>query len=452
MPGIIRPPNKPGEDVLDALDAMRNAPPANTELLTLLGKANNEYTPWEKFKRLPMPAGYKPEALWHVVKTTRGPHYRKLWFLTDLNGDRFRFWLPPSAQMLLHKIDRQSLRPNQVRPDDATSSQYIEQMLMEEAIASSILEGAATTVAAASSMLRQGRKPRTYAEKMVANNYRAMQEIKKLFGLPLTKEMLNELQAIITAGTLKDPDQAGRFQRPDEIRAVVEDVRWGEIVHRPPPAEELDDRFQRVCRFANEDSLSDGSAITGLFIHPVVRAILLHFAISYLHPYADGNGRVARAVFHWSMLKQGYHLIEYLAVSQIIREAPVKYAHAFIHSEIDEWDTTYFILYHLQVIDRALQQFHKFLEKKRHEIEQANRLLRRRPEVNARQRALLAHALKNPHHVYTVAQHASYHQVVKQTARTDLLALAEMGLLEKVKSGKRLEFLPAVDFQEKLTQ
>jgi Fic family protein len=55
------------------------------------------------------------------------------------------------------------------------------------------------------------------------------------------------------------------------------------------------------------------------FIHPVVRAIILHFMIGCGHLFVDGNGRTARALFYWSVLHQKYRLMEFISISCIGR-------------------------------------------------------------------------------------------------------------------------------------
>jgi Fic family protein len=75
---------------------------------------------------------------------------------------------------------------------------------------------------------------------------------------------------------------------------------------------DLPERMRALCAFANMRTGVDG------FVHPIVRAIILHFMLAYDHPYVDGNGRTARALFYWSALKDGYWLIEYVSISRII--------------------------------------------------------------------------------------------------------------------------------------
>ena len=64
------------------------------------------------------------------------------------------------------------------------------------------------------------------------------------------------------------------------------------------------------------------------FIHPVIKAIIIHFVISFLHPFVDGNGRTVRSFFYWYMLKKGYALTEFLSISRIIYANKVKYEKA----------------------------------------------------------------------------------------------------------------------------
>ena len=166
--------------------------------------------------------------------------------------------------------------------------------------------------------------------------------MREQMGDRLTPAAVLELQRILTADTFDGPDASGRLQTPDEERVVVVDRTDGGVLHRPPPAQQLPDRLQALCDFANGDSDDEES-----FIHPVVRAILLHFWLAYDHPFVDGNGRTARVLFFWSLRTKGYWLVEYLSISKILREAPGKYNRAFLLTETDEGDTTYFLLHQL---------------------------------------------------------------------------------------------------------
>lgn len=83
----------------------------------------------------------------------------------------------------------------------------------------------------------------------------------------------------------------------------------------------------------------------------------LHFAMGYEHPFRDGNGRVARVLFYWFMFKHEFAAFRYIAISLLLRNAPVKYGRSYLHTEADELDLTYFIEFQCAVILRAVVGF-----------------------------------------------------------------------------------------------
>lgn len=184
-------------------------------------------------------------------------------------------------------------------------------------------------------------------------------------------------------------------------------------------------------------------------MHPVVRSIVLHFWLGHDHPFEDGNGRTARALFYWSMLHRGYWLTEFLAISSILKQAPAKYARSFLYSEWDDNDLTYFLLYQLEVIIRAVDGLKRYLKRKMKQVRRTEALLRE-TDLNHRQIALLSHALRTPGAVYTFRTHQHSHDVSYQSSRNDLIDLEERGLLRKRRDGRTYRFLPAPDLQERL--
>lgn len=280
---------------------------------------------------------------------------------------------------------------------------------------------------------------------MILNNYDAMRYIRGLTREPLTPEMVQEVQRIITRETLDEPDGAGRFRRADED-IVIED-ETGQRLHTPPPARQLKSRMQAMCDFANR---IDGEE----FVPPALRAILLHFWLAYDHPFVDGNGRTARALFYWSMARAGYWLCEYVSISRILKKARAQYARAYLYTESDENDVTYFALYQLKVLLVAIEDLHGYLGRKAREIEEADYLVRKASAVHAalnpRQLTLMNHALKTANGLYTVQSHQTSHGVSYETARSDLRELVAQGFLELRKSGRAFVFVPASDLRKRL--
>jgi Fic family protein len=393
------------------------------------------------------PSGLTTIEWWFKLKLSRSSASRVL-PVTDSSGTPFSYTLPDSVLKLLHYVDQRCsgeiAMPEVAVADEQARRHYLVNSLMEEAIRSSQLEGASTSWRVAKDLLRSGRKPRDRSERMILNNYLALQFMREGMGEQLTPAAVLELHRILTEGTLDNPDAAGRLQRLDEDRVVVIDRTDGSTLHVPPPAEQLPRRLQQLCDFAN-----DADSTTS-FIHPAVRAILLHFWLAHDRPFEDGNGRIARALFDWYMRTHNYWLVEYLSISRILRNAPGNYTRSFLHVETDDGDTTYFLLYHLAVIERAVDELHKYLQRKITEIRTVERMIKGSRDLNRRQLALLGDALRHPDRTYTFGGHASSHSVTHETARNDMTVLAERGLLERHRTGRRYYFVLPVDLSERL--
>ena len=316
---------------------------------------------------------------------------------------------------------------------DSQRNRFIVSALMEEAIASSQLEGASTAHRVAKEMLRRERPPRDRSEQMIVNNYRAMMFIREQRHTPLTTDLLIELQRILTQETLDRPDECGRLRREGET-VVVEDP-YGEELHTPPAASTLPGRLKALCAFANEPIAHETR-----FVHPVVRAMTLHFQLAYDHPFCDGNGRTARTLFYWYMLRTGYWLFEFLPISKLISQSPSKYGIAYQYVETDEFDLTYFLNYHARIIRLARNDLRQYLARKRHEMQVARSAFRTL-DINDRQRSLLLDALERPGREFTFDAHQTRHQISYPTARTDLLTLESLGYLDRRKIGKRFIFV-----------
>lgn len=406
------------------------------------------YLHWDDLRYREAPEGLTRETWWATVLFGRVSMMQELPLL-DKSAQPFRFATPSPVLIDLHHIDRdaagqiQNLAGTPIQEDP---KRYLLSSLIEEAITSSQLEGAATTRKVAAAMLREGRKPRDHGETMIFNNYKAMEHLRSIKHERLTPELVLDLHRILTEGTLEDPADAGRLRKTDDVQVV--DRRDQTILHQPPSHLELPERLERLCAFANTAE----SALP--FVHPVLRAILLHFMIGYDHPFADGNGRTARALFYWSMARSGYWLMEYTSISHILRKAPAKYMRSYLYTETDNNDTTYFLLHQLSTIRKAIVALHEYLARKTNEQKETERLLSSSPMLrtrfNHRQVALLTHALKQPGEGYRVDAHQRSHNVVYQTARSDLLDLESIGLLERQRQGNAYLFFAPDDLRDRL--
>ncbi len=404
-----------------------------------------KYLHWDRLIYYPPPKGLTHEQWWFALKMRRRNLFKHV-TLTDKEGMPFNYLEVDPIPEILHEIDQGAgglIRMPEQITNPNTRDQYYISSLIQEAITSSQLEGAATTRRVAKEMIKTGRPPRDRSERMILNNFRTMQRIGEIKSEPLSRELVFEIHRLVTEETLDTPSAAGRFRTTDEHIHVIDP--YNEIFHDPPAADQLEERLVAMCNFAN------GTAPQG-FIHPVIRSIILHFWLAYDHPFVDGNGRTARALFYWSMLRHNFWLFEFISISQIIRKAPIKYGRAFLYTETDDNDLTYFILYHIDVIRRAVIELHKYIERKTATLQAIEHELRGIAVLNHRQRALVSHALRHPNHRYTIKSHQTSHNVVYQTSRLDLFDLERHGLLTCRRIGKTYYFTPASDLEEKLAK
>lgn len=429
---------------------IRDTPDRFAKILSLRNSPDprGKYYHWDKLRFLKKPPDdLSHEEWWFGVKSARRVLYKPIPH-TDKEGNPFVYAEPDIVRRLLHEIDIHGggeIRSSEQVANPHTRDSYLINSLIEESITSSQLEGAATTRKVAKEMLREERKPRDRSERMIVNNYSAMQFITDVSDEELTPRLILELHRILTVGTLEDPSFVGRLRTTDDI--YVGDERDATVLHVPPKASELEDRLENICNIANDKKVTT-------FLHPVIRAILLHFLLAYDHPFVDGNGRTSRALFYWLMLKQGYWTIEFISISRILRSAPAKYVRSYLYTETDDNDVTYFIVYQLEVIMRAINDLFKYLETKAGEIKVVENLIKKSPRLqeilNYRQIALINRALKKPDAVFFVKSHKGAHSITYETARTDLLKLVDLGILDKTTIGKAHAFLAVGKLREKL--
>lgn len=365
---------------------------------------------------------------WYAMKYRR----RLASMNIDLCDKKCSFCMTPAIIELLHYIDRDAAGRVETRISGETDAKrYMASSLMEEAIASSQMEGAATTRRDAKRMLRSGSKPKTPDEKMILNNYIAMQEIKSRLDEPLTKELILELHSKITQGTLRYGDEwAGRFRDSDDI-VVGDTIEEGKIYHIPPEHTRIQDLIEDLCRFANEGGDS--------YIHPIIKAIILHYMIGYIHPFVDGNGRLARSLFYWYSIKNGYWLFEYASISTVIKKSQVKYSYAYQYTETDGDDLTYFIKFNLECIRKSVDELTDYMDRKSKEQQLIRELIDANQELNHIEAMIIKDLLKDQT-VISIYEIRGRYNVSYETARRYARHLVDLGYLEPAGKDRKKQF------------
>lgn len=429
----------------------------NTEEINKLWRAsNNPYFGWRDFEmryrsgalKLAIGEDIKAHEAWYLLRMRRQFSDRAKTLIIDTKKQPF-YWSKPSTYEPYLRLFDMDLGGNTesslLGSYTDNRERFLRQSLIEESIASSQLEGATTSREVAKKMIAENRNPRDKSEWMIFNNFKTIQKIEEeTANFPLTKEMLLELQKMLTENTFDEDEKhkVGRWRKDsDGIVVVVQEGSNEYIAHVPPTEKEIPSLLNKLIAYANTPPESGN----GSFTHPIVKAILLHFWFAYIHPFADGNGRMARMLFYWYLMKNGYWLIKYVPISTVIKNSRTQYSDAFIFSEQYDNDLTYFIAYNFDKLKKALEMFDNHIERVKKKSQSIDKILDDK-DLNERQKQILHYLGGNKDDKITAKKHATFQRVSWLTASLDLKSLHEKGYVMAERRGREVFYSASENF------
>lgn len=392
--------------------------------------------------RFRIPSDLDHGLAWSVVKSARRLQLSEILSLGEppVKG---KLLLTPAIQMAISESDRHTtaaaLEWMSSKIGEQKHIQYLLKDLIEdEAISSSQLEGAATTTKVAKDLLKRQRGPRTPDEKMIIGNFRMMQCAWKSRDKPLSAELIAELHQVGVENIDDDHYRPGVFRCADDD-VVVEDGD-GNVVHIPPTATGLEKRLSLLADWINTNHTDINNKT---YIHPLIKAIILHFAIGYEHPFHDGNGRVARSLFYWFLFKNDFAAFRYIAISTLLKSAPVKYGKSYVYTENDEMDLTYFVDYQCRIIARAIGDFKSAYEETLEGMNNFNAFLYESGlygKLNDKQKTVLQVAKSGRAHEFTATAVKENLGCSYNTAAAVLNGLVDLKLFQRRKDGREWQY------------
>jgi len=396
---------------------------------SFLSVADKRYWYWDEFKhRTDLP--YKDaRKAWSLVKLHRKQNSKDIY----IGSYRFSYNITPEIHKNLHEFDLKlmgGLRENPISESD--QRHYLTNSLQEEAIASSQIEGAATTTQKAWEMLKQERQPKNESEQMIFNNQRAIKFIMEMHTEELTAELIIRLHSILTIKTTAEECSGDLRKTPVNVVDHID----GEVAHVAPEPDQVQRLINDLCEFTNTEKE---------FVHPILKASMLHFFIGFIHPFADGNGRTARALFYWYMMKKEYSLIRHISISRAILDSRTQYDKAYLKTEYDDNDMTYFLMYSIKGLRVAFDSLVRFRDRKKQEHLTIESLTREfvKTDWNERQALALAEMQTKQNVRYSLSDYAEKFKITRQTAATDLRGLVKRGgIIEQPQGRNKFYFLP----------
>jgi len=426
----MKPPRNPPSISLILTDPRNSSCILSPATGRIAENFNKRYLHWTEVKFRDT-SDIDPDIVWTRMKLSRKDSAHVL----NFGSFQIQYNITNDIQRQLHRIDTLPstgyliIDPLYPRMYDEFSINCI----MEESIASSQIEGADTSSDCAKNILRKNSKPQNLSERMIVNNYRAMQTVVSKKDETLTKDLILDIHRYVTYGTI-DNEYSGKFRTDNNI--VVSDPSDGTIYYTPIDSNEIESAIDSLCTFINNDEE---------FIHPVIKGIILHFMIAFIHPFQDGNGRVARTLFYWYMLGKGYSHIEYLSVSKYIKSHRGRYSDAYQLSETDDNDITYFLKFNLDVIEEAIDNLPDIIDNFSSDFDLDTMNL----DINHRQKNIISYMINEKQNI-SVEYIMNRYGVSKNTARSDIRKLIESGILTNSgKDGHRVLYSISDDFSIK---
>ena len=156
----------------------------------------------------------------------------------------------------------------------------------------------------------------------------------------ITEENIYKLYMMTIGNFLDDESrlEQGNFYRHDTVYVMSDKVEHSGIDHKKLP-----EYMKSLVEFANvKDNIND-----------LLKATMLHFYIAYLHPYFDGNGRMARLIQMWFLIQKGYESTLFVPFSSYVEKSRKKYYDAYTLVEENYKlsgviDITPFLVYFIQ--------------------------------------------------------------------------------------------------------
>ena len=247
---------------------------------------------------------------------------------------------------------------------------------------------------------------------------------------PLTKERLGGWHAALfpTGRSGIDPITVGEWRKDEGgPMQLVSGPLGKERVHfRAPAAERLEDEMNRFIEWFNQESKVD----------PVLKAAVSHFWFVTIHPFDDGNGRMARAIAEMALTRSDGCRDRFYSMSSAIEAERKDYYRILESSQRGSLDITAWLVWFLECLDRALDEADSMLDSVLHKARLWQRI--NTQPVNQRQRKVINRMLSHGWEGnLSTSKYARMAKCSHDTALRDIKQLVDRGILCKNDRGGR---------------
>lgn len=207
---------------------------------------------------------------------------------------------------------------------------------------------------------------------------------------------------------------------------VVSGAMGKEKVHYQAPApESVKSEMDEFLKWFNAENELD----------PVLKSGIAHFRFIIIHPFDDGNGRIARALSDMLLTRSDDTPQRFYSLSSQILTERKMYYEVLQKTQFSDGDITEWLVWYLNCLYRALQSTETTFQKVLNKIEFWNK--HQGTEFNARQRLMLNKLFDGFEGKLTSSKWAKITKSSQNTAIRDIQDLMEKGILQKKPQGGR---------------
>jgi Fic family protein len=349
--------------------------------------------------------------------------------LHDQDGKSFWFMTPAFLLKKMNQIDSVAKRQLEEIASMEIHKELLLESMFDEAFYSSVIEGAFSTKKRAKVVV-QHKKPKDKSEQMIMNNYLGMMYVLENMNQSIDEESILTLHKTLTKDTLSEENITEKYR----TGSVYVKSDMGEIIYEAPDVQHVEPMMKNLIQFIQEEDDAQ-------FIHPIIKASIIHFYIGFIHPFFDGNGRVARALAYMYLLKHGYDFFKFFSISSIISKHRKKYYQSYLLSEEPERDLTYFIDTQIDIAQESIEEVINRLSSIYNQELLNDRLEKDYVILSKRQKKFLHYMDRKDSNLITVKDYEKQFKVAYETARKDLNELDGLGLVKKIKKGKKYIYI-----------
>lgn len=173
---------------------------------------------------------------------------------------------------------------------------------------------------------------------------------------------VNQLKAIdenvirqihrITVQRILPQKESGEYRKK---QVVLKNSKTGEVSFKPPLAIAVPYQIKDLLSFINSDSNKD--------VHPVLKSGVVHYELVRIHPFLDGNGRVARALSTLILFLEGYDIRKFFSLEEYFDKDAGSYYKALQSVQKQKGDLTFWLEYFTQGLSFELSKIKERVER-----------------------------------------------------------------------------------------